>query len=96
MFDTDLAPKPFNYRKSSDLAELSDSVIETLLEHYAKAHSSRAMVISTSTAAPSHKTRQRSPSRADLTDQGNAGTRVTARALPGPALSARRNPRKSG
>ena len=45
MFDADLAPGLFNYWKSSDLAELSDGVIETLLEHYAKAPSPGAMVI---------------------------------------------------
>jgi FAD/FMN-containing dehydrogenase len=45
MFDQDLAPGLFNYWKSSDLAELTDGVIEALLEHYAMAPSPGAMVI---------------------------------------------------
>jgi FAD/FMN-containing dehydrogenase len=45
MFDADLAPGLFNYWKSSDLAELSDGVIETLLDVYARAPSPGAMVV---------------------------------------------------
>jgi len=45
MFDADLAPGLYNYWKSSDLAELSDGVIETLLEFYARAPSPGAMVV---------------------------------------------------
>ncbi|MGH3134196.1 MAG: FAD-binding oxidoreductase [Gaiellaceae bacterium] len=45
MFDADLAPGLLNYWKSSDLAELSDGVIETMLEFYAKAPSPGAMVV---------------------------------------------------